>query len=534
MQRVRVLAQGGLVHALLYIRVSGAEHQQEGLSLDYQEKATRVYVGSQPGWIIAGEYRDIESGAHDNRASYQALLGEARRLNKAGERVAVVVVRLDRFGRDLAEQARARKELRKLGCEQHSIKEGGALQDLHAGMLMVFSQHERQLISERVADVRGDLVKDGWPYGRVAFGYRLRPATPDELANGTARRLASGGVPRVFEPDPVTSSVAIEAFERIARGDTVRSVARWLGGLPEDLRGGRNWPHPSVVKMLRSPTYVARPTDSDDEDVLSRPFGRWKPIISDETWSAVQARLDSHPVRPHEGARSQFLLTSFLRCENCGSRMVATSNRKNGRRRGYRCTGGLKGAGAPVLDCFRYVGMDAANQAVLEQVGALLSKLVDPNHWPAFQRAWEGLERPPADTSQRIEELERELKKLRGRLATAAALLADGDLDRAGYDALRERETASIAAGESELKRLTANQKSTPHRRLPSAQMVFETAGDWRAVLLGADVTAQREVLNQLVQSVTMTRTGRGTYSANIIWRQLGNQLLSAATDLIS
>src|SRR5690349_11432508 len=123
MRRVKLLAQGGLVHALLYIRVSGAEHQQEGLSLDYQEKATRAYVGSQPGWVIAGEYRDIESGAHNDRANYQALLAEARRLYKAGERVAIVVVRLDRFGRDLAEQARARKELRKLGCEQHSIKE---------------------------------------------------------------------------------------------------------------------------------------------------------------------------------------------------------------------------------------------------------------------------------------------------------------------------------------------------------------------------------------------------------------------------
>ena len=82
MRRVKLLAQGGLVHALLYIRVSGAEHQQEGLSLDYHEKAMRAYVARQPGWIIAGEYRDIESGAHDNRASYQALLTEPRRLNK--------------------------------------------------------------------------------------------------------------------------------------------------------------------------------------------------------------------------------------------------------------------------------------------------------------------------------------------------------------------------------------------------------------------------------------------------------------------
>jgi DNA invertase Pin-like site-specific DNA recombinase len=523
MRTVRILETGALVHALLYIRVSGAEHQQEGLSLDYQEKATRAYVASQPGWIIGGEYRDVESGAHDNRASYQALLTEARRLNKRGQRVAVVVVRLDRFGRDLAEQARARKELRKLGCEQHSIKEGGALQDLHAGMLMVFSQHERQLISERVADVRGDLVKDGWAYGRVAFGYRLRPATPEEIHDGIARRLAGGGAPQVFERDPITSSVAAEVFQRIADGETVRSVARWLAALPTEVRGGRNWPHQSVVKMLRSPTYVARPADGDDH-VLNRPVARWQAIITDETWASVQARLDGHAVHPHEGAHSRFLLTGFLRCARCGERMVGTSRGGSGRRSGYRCTGGLKGAGAPVADCFRYVTMELANQAVLEQVGALLTKLADPAHWPAYQRAWEALEQPTADTAL-IGELEREVRKLSNRLANAAALLADGVLDRDGYNALRERETQAIAAAQVELKRLTAAQATVRRTPLPSAQAVFDFAGDWSSILLGVDIPAQRQILDQLVETVTISRTGWRQYEAKITWTRLGERL---------
>ena len=38
-----------LVHALLYIRVSRAEHQREGLSLDFLRQATRNYVASQKG-----------------------------------------------------------------------------------------------------------------------------------------------------------------------------------------------------------------------------------------------------------------------------------------------------------------------------------------------------------------------------------------------------------------------------------------------------------------------------------------------------
>ena len=59
--------QSGIVNALIYTRVSGAEHQKEGLSLEAQTRATRGYAAVQPGWVIAGEYRDIISGARDDR-----------------------------------------------------------------------------------------------------------------------------------------------------------------------------------------------------------------------------------------------------------------------------------------------------------------------------------------------------------------------------------------------------------------------------------------------------------------------------------
>ena len=112
--------------------MSGAEHQREELSLAAQESATRRYVAERPGWTIHSEYRDIESGAHNVRTQYQGLLAEARRLHANGQRAAVVTLRLDRLGRHLLEQVREREELQKLGCETHSIKEGGLLTDLHA------------------------------------------------------------------------------------------------------------------------------------------------------------------------------------------------------------------------------------------------------------------------------------------------------------------------------------------------------------------------------------------------------------------
>src|SRR5205807_1646963 len=149
---------------------------------------------------------------------------------------------------------------------------------------------ERELISERIGDIRTSITDQGWQYGRCPFGYRQRPATDDEIARGQARKMATPGyVPKVFEPDPTTSGVAVEIFQRIAGGDSVRSVARWLVSLPPALRGNRSWPHQSVERMLTSPTYVAR-GPVGDPDVLARPVAHWTPLISDATWQAVQAR----------------------------------------------------------------------------------------------------------------------------------------------------------------------------------------------------------------------------------------------------
>ena len=116
--------QGGLTHALLYTRVSGAEHQKEGLSLEAQICATRDYAAAQ-GWVIAA-VPDILWGARDHRRDYQALLAEARRLHATGSRAAVVVTRLDRLGRHLLEQVRAREELKRLGCDTHAIRRAGS------------------------------------------------------------------------------------------------------------------------------------------------------------------------------------------------------------------------------------------------------------------------------------------------------------------------------------------------------------------------------------------------------------------------
>jgi DNA invertase Pin-like site-specific DNA recombinase len=73
-------------------------------------------------------------------------------LNREHNRVAIVVIRLDRFGRNKAEYFRIAQELAEQGAEVHSIKDGGVLDETHASILAIFAAKEAKQIGERVAE----------------------------------------------------------------------------------------------------------------------------------------------------------------------------------------------------------------------------------------------------------------------------------------------------------------------------------------------------------------------------------------------
>jgi len=106
--------RSGVTVGLIYTRVSSDEQASERLSLPAQLQVCRSYAADK-NWIIGGEHMDVLSGSRDDRASYQALLTEARLLAGQGRNVAVVVMRLDRFGRRVLERVRDREELKALG-----------------------------------------------------------------------------------------------------------------------------------------------------------------------------------------------------------------------------------------------------------------------------------------------------------------------------------------------------------------------------------------------------------------------------------
>jgi putative DNA-invertase from lambdoid prophage Rac len=128
----------------LYARVS--THDQQTLPL--QIRALREYAFKR-GWTIVAQIKEVGSGASE-RQLRATLIAAARRR----EIDVVMVWRLDRWGRSVADLVSTLQELQHLGVGFVSLTEALDLTTpagrAMAGLLAVFAEFEREILRERV------------------------------------------------------------------------------------------------------------------------------------------------------------------------------------------------------------------------------------------------------------------------------------------------------------------------------------------------------------------------------------------------
>jgi DNA invertase Pin-like site-specific DNA recombinase len=148
------------IRAGLYARVS--THDQQTLKL--QHRAMQDYAARR-GWTIAIEITEVGSGA-SVRELRKKLLDAARRRD-----IDVVVVwRLDRWGRSMADLVSTLQELRDLDVGFVSLTEALDLTTpsgrAMAGLLAVFAEFEREILRKRVRAGLAHARENGTRLGR--------------------------------------------------------------------------------------------------------------------------------------------------------------------------------------------------------------------------------------------------------------------------------------------------------------------------------------------------------------------------------
>lgn len=205
-----------------YLRVSTSRQGRSGLGLDAQQDAI-IRFATGNGYVVADFYRDIQSGADDDRPGLNAAIARAQR-----ERCPVVVAKLDRLGRSVHYIS---------GLMVHRVpfvvaELGADVDPFTLHLWAALAEKERSLIALRTRDSLRAKRERGEPLGS--------PNIAEVAKAGTARRQtqADEHAGRVMPIIAEIKRAGVTTLQGIADALNARGV--------RSARGGR-W-HPSTVR----------------------------------------------------------------------------------------------------------------------------------------------------------------------------------------------------------------------------------------------------------------------------------------------
>jgi DNA invertase Pin-like site-specific DNA recombinase len=426
------------VRAALYARVSTDEQAREGTSLDSQREQCAAYVAAK-GWLLVDEFVDEGvSGTKGSRPALDVMLAAAR----AGQLDAIVVKKLDRFGRSSRHLENALGDLDEWGVRFVSIEESFD-SSTPAGRLMRtmlggFAQFEREQIRDRMMDGQRGMAEAGyWPAGPPPHGYEI-------VAEGAHKKLAIN--------EREAEGIRLAAAVMVDEGGTVGDAAKRLNALGFRKRRGGRWDRNQLRRRLLldhyTGTWVWKP-GTPDAVPISIP-----PIFSEARQAALHAALAN---QPNVGTRKRptFYPLSLRIVGTCGEPFSGVARNDRNGTRFYRCRNRNVHARERGDWCSeKYMRASEVEAAVW---GAVCELLGQPERLLAMARDFLGVRGEQMKVERRqVDELDRRIARqeralsekvadyLKAGVDAAAVKLATADL-HGELDALRKHR-ATLAA----------------------------------------------------------------------------------------
>ena len=196
-----------------------------------------------------------------------------------------------------------------------------------AGILVQFAEWELARMSERRGDARRRLVgQANWNGGRAPFGYR-----PERAGNNY-----------ILVPDEVNAPIVREMADWIIGGRSATSLAKHLNERGILTGQDKRWQSQQMTPFLRSPRLRGYVTEGPRESrrlVLGddgMPVRR-TPLLEDDTWNKLQAKLDRNADRnPAVHTRASALLGVAF-CNYCESPLHADVRSARASHAYYKC-----------------------------------------------------------------------------------------------------------------------------------------------------------------------------------------------------
>lgn len=373
------------------------------------------------------------SGKNTNRPSFQRMMADVEQ----GLIQKIIVYRLDRFSRSIADFGRLWEILRRHHVEFISINEtfdtstpmGRAMLNI----IMVFAQLERETTAERVRDNYYQRAKLGsWPGGPAPYGFSLGklPGPEGKLAPGLLPDEHTAIVERIF---------LSYAQEETSLGNVARSLNH--DGIPAPKRA--TWDNVALSRILHNPLYVMA-----DEDVYlyyqgkglifangleefdglhagmivgkrDRSAGKYQDLkeqhfslsthyglIPSDLWLKCQYKLDTNQQLRNAGKGKHTWLSGLLKCAKCGYSVKVNRDKD----KYYLVCSGRSNLG--LCDASIRVDLRALEQSVEQELEQLLAQCPEVERDTGEDR----------ETAQALAEIDRKIEHLMSALAEGSEL----------------------------------------------------------------------------------------------------------------
>jgi len=321
----------------VYVRVSrvggreGEEYRSPTIQLGRIQEWTKQH-GVHIGKVVKEE--DVSGARPVEERSLEELIRRAEQGASAG----ILVYRLDRFGRDLAETVVAVKRLKDASARLVSVADGydstAPLGAVMLGMIAGLAEWHLSGIRENWRQSTANAVEQGIHIAsRAPLGY-MRQDRVNPTFDGKGKLIRNGRLVR----DPHSAEAVTAAFAARASGASHREVVELLQS-----RLVRNIAKSAVTGMLRNRAYLGEargPGDVVKTDAHEA-------LVSMDLWERVQARQATY--QPRKGTvAEQARLGGLITCAACGHKLRVMGTTVKGKRvASYVCHARFAGGDCP-------------------------------------------------------------------------------------------------------------------------------------------------------------------------------------------
>jgi len=465
----------------VYCRVSTEEQAQEGFSIRAQEQKLKEYAKIKE-WSIYNIY--LDEGISGKNITERPAINRMINDIKAGRVKNVLVFKLDRLTRSVADLVNLMDIFNESGCAFNSLMESLDTSTASGRMFIkiigIFAEFERENISERSRVGFERKAREGYSGGARFSSYGYDRAKGQKVQ--TINEYEAENVRMIFDMF-VNQSMS---YNGIAKSLNLREIPT---------KGNKYWTSANVRGVLLNCNYIGNVRYCMHEP--KRNFeteGKHEAIISEELYNEAQAIIEKNKrITPTKKPTEKNFLAGFLFCVKCGERLIPHRNISKYKGKPY--------ATESFMCKKRYVEYCNAKSTTAKKVEKALIQYferIDDLTVADMVNLEEKQQQARENSQEQLNILTEKLKKISNREKEIMQFYTSGDIEFDNYRAMKQNIDNDRDFINTEISKLKTELGENEETKISRADIVTNFRENWNNLT----DTEKRQFLTNFIKKI--------------------------------